>query len=65
MLKLSSFPFKTLKTQPKVSDNRSTSLLLQGSYIRQAMAGAYEFLPMGHRVISKIENIVREEMDNA
>jgi prolyl-tRNA synthetase len=46
MLQLSRFPFKTLKSAPKVSDNRSTSLLLQGGYIRQAMAGAYEFLPM-------------------
>lgn len=65
MLRMSSFPMKTLKTQPKVSDNRSTSLLLQGSYIRQAMAGAYEFLPMGHRVLRNIENIVRQEMDRA
>ena len=46
MLQLSKFPFKTLKSTPKVSDNRSTSLLLQGGYIRQAMAGAYELLPM-------------------
>jgi prolyl-tRNA synthetase len=65
MLQLSKFPIHTLKTQPKVSDNRSTSLLLQGGYIRQAMAGAYEFLPMGNRVLRNIENVVREEMDNA
>ncbi len=65
MLKLSTFPFKTLKTLPKVSDNKSTSILLQWGYIRQCMAGAYEFLPMGHRVLKNIENIVREEMDNA
>ena len=65
MIKLNTFPFKTLKTAPKVSDNKSTSLLLQGGYIRQAMAGAYEFLPMGYRVLRNIENIIREEMDNA
>ncbi len=65
MLKLSTFPFKTLKTLPKVSDNKSTSILLQGWYICQCMAGAYEFLPIGHRVLRNIENIVREEMDNA
>ncbi len=65
MLQLSKFPFKTLKTLPKVSDNRSTSLLLQGGYIRQAMSGAYEFLPMGHRVIQKISEVIREEMDLA
>lgn len=65
MLQLSTFPFKTLKSAPKVSDNRSTSLLLQGGYIRQAMAWAYEYLPMWYRVLKNIENIVREEMDNA
>lgn len=65
MLTLSNFPFKTLKSTPKVSDNYSTGLLLQGGYMRQAMAGAYEFLPMGYRVLKNIENIIREEMDNA
>ncbi len=65
MLKLSKFPFKTLKTLPKVSDNKSTSLLLQWGYIRQAMAWAYEYLPMWHRVLENIEAVVREEMDAA
>ena len=65
MLQLSKFPIKTLKSTPKVSDNRSTSLLLQGWYIRQAMAGAYEFLPMGYRVLRNIEQVIREEMDKA
>jgi len=65
MLQLSNFPFKTLKSAPKVSDNRSTSLLLQGWYIRQAMAWAYEFLPLGHRVLKNIEQVIREEMDTA
>ena len=65
MLQLSNFPFNTLKSAPKVSDNKSTSLLLQGGYIRQAMAGAYEFLPIGHRVLRNIEQVVREEMDKA
>lgn len=65
MLRLSKFPFKTLKTRPKVSDNESTSILLQWWYIRQAMAWAYEFLPMWYRVLKNIEQIVREEMDKA
>lgn len=65
MLRLSKFPISTMKSAPKVSDNRSTSLLLQGGYIRQAMAGAYEFLPMGYRVLKNIENIIRDEMDKA
>jgi len=65
MLRLSNFTFSTLKTRPKISDNISTSILLQGSYIRQAMAWAYEFLPMWYRVLKNIENIIREEMDLA
>lgn len=65
MLQLSKFPFKTLKSAPKVSDNRSTSLLLQGGYIRQAMAGAYEFLPIGQRVLHNIEEVIRQEMNDA
>ena len=65
MLKLSKFPIKTLKTRPKISDNISTSILLQWWYIRQVMAWAYEFLPMWYKVLKNIENIVRDEMDNA
>jgi prolyl-tRNA synthetase len=38
MLKLSSFPIKTLKSRPVISDNISTSILLQAGFIRQTMA---------------------------
>ncbi len=65
MIKLSNFPIKTLKTRPKISANISTSILLQAWFIRQAMAWAYEYLPMWYRVLKNIENIVREEMDKA
>ena len=63
MLQLSKFPIKTLKSAPKVSDNRSTSLLLQAWFIRQEMAGIYNFLPLGLRIIENIKQIVREEMN--
>lgn len=63
MLQLSQFPIKTLKSSPKVSDNRSTSLLLQAGFIRQEMAGVYNYLPLGLRVLRNIENIVRQEMN--
>lgn len=65
MIVLSKFPINTLKSQPKVSDNRSTSLLLQWWLIRQEMAGVYNYLPLWFKVLKKIENIVREEMNNA
>lgn len=65
MIQLSKFPFSTQKSAPKWSDNRSTSLLLQAWFIRQEMAWVYKYLPLGLRVLKKIEQIVREEMDNA
>lgn len=64
MLLLSRYPFKTLKSTPAASDNRSSGLLLQAGYVRAEMAGAYMFLPMGLRVLNKIEQIVREEMNS-
>lgn len=64
MIQLSKFPFKTLKSEPKVSDNRSTSLLLQAWFIRQEMAGVYNYLPFWLKVLRKIENIVREEINS-
>nr|MDD3720414.1 proline--tRNA ligase [Candidatus Gracilibacteria bacterium] len=64
MIFLSKFPFKTQKTAPKVSDNRSTSILLQAGFIRQTMAGVYTYTTLGLRVLEKIKNIVREEMNN-
>jgi len=64
MIKLSKFPFKTAKVAPKVSDNKSTSLLLQAGLIRQVMAGVYTYTTLWLKVLRKIENIVRQEMDN-
>ncbi len=63
MLKLSNFPIKTLKTRPVLSDNVSTSILLQSGFIRQTMAGVYNYTTLWLKVLRKIENIVREEMD--
>lgn len=64
MIFLSKFPFKTQKTAPKVSDNRSTSILLQAWFIRQTMAWVYTYTTLWLRVLEKIKNIVREEMNN-
>lgn len=47
------------------ADNPGHALLLRGGFIRQLSAGIYSFLPLGWRVLRKIENIVREEMNNA
>jgi len=55
--------FQTLKTVPSGSENRATGLLTQAGYIRQEMAGVYNYLPLGLKVLRKIETIIREEMD--
>lgn len=47
------------------ADNEGHALLLRGAYIRQLAAGVYSYLPLGWRVLRKIENIVREEIDRA
>lgn len=56
--------FQTLKTIPSGSENRATGLLTQAAYIRQEMAGVYNYLPLGLKVLRKIERIIREEMDS-
>ncbi len=64
MIRLSKFPFKTLKSIPNWSDNKSTWILLQAGFIRQTMAWVYTYTTLWLRVLRKIEKIVREEMDN-
>lgn len=53
----------TLKEDPTDAEIASHKLLLRAGFIRKTAAGIYTFLPLGKRVLSKIENIVREEMD--
>ena len=53
---------KTIKTA-KDLDSISATLLTKGGFIDQTMAGAYTYLPLGTKVLAKIENIVRTEMD--
>ena len=47
------------------ADNPGHALLLRGGFIRQLSAGIYSYLPLGQRVLKKIEAIVREEIDSA
>ena len=53
---------KTKKTS-KEFDSANATLLIKAGFVDQTMAGVYSFLPLGKRVLSKIENIIREEMD--
>ena len=54
---------KTRREAPKDEVSKNAQLLIRAGYIHKEMAGVYDFLPLGIRVLSKIEKIVREEMD--
>jgi len=54
---------KTRKEAPSDEVAKNAQLLIQGGYIHKEMAGVYTFLPLGLRVIEKIKEIVREEMN--
>lgn len=53
----------TLRDTPKEAEVISHKILLRGGYIRQLAAGIYTYLPLAYRIIKKIENIIREELD--
>ncbi len=54
---------KTSKTAPADEAAKNAQLLIQAGFIHKEMAGVYSYLPLGLRVLNKIANIVREEMD--
>jgi len=56
---------KTQREMPAEADTISHQLLLRAGMIRQVAAGVYSYLPLAWRVLKKIENIVREEMNKA
>lgn len=54
---------KTKKESPADEIALNAELLIKAGFINKEMAGVYSYLPLGLRVIKKIENIIREEMD--
>lgn len=56
---------KTTKSAPADAESVNARLLTQGGYINKQMAGVYNYLPLGLRVLTKIQTIVREEMNEA
>ncbi|MCE5323657.1 proline--tRNA ligase [bacterium] len=62
-MRASNLFFPTLREVPAEAQMTSHRLLLRGGFIRNVAAGIYDYLPLGYRVIKKIEKIVREEMD--
>ncbi len=62
-MRLSKFFMPTLKETPSEAQIASHRLMLRAGMIRQSSAGIYSWLPLGHRVLKKIEQIVREEQN--
>lgn len=56
---------KTLRKPPKGEESVNAKLLAQAGFISKLGAGIYTYLPLGLKVLNKIENIVREEMNQA
>lgn len=64
-MRLSQYFLPILRDDPKEAEIASHRLMLRAGMVRQASAGIYSWLPFGHRVLRKIEQIVREEQDRA
>src|SRR5262249_43581830 len=64
-MRLSRYLLPILRETPKEAEVVSHRLMLRAGLIRQEAAGIYAWLPLGFRVLKKIEQIVREEQDRA
>jgi prolyl-tRNA synthetase len=64
-MRLSQFPLSTLKETPADTEIISHQLMMRAGMLRKQAAGLYSWLPLGLRVLRKVEAIVREEMDRA
>ena len=62
-MKMSQLVGRRIKEVPKDAKTRSHQFLIRGGYIRPVSAGIYSLLPLGKRITTKIENIIREEMN--
>lgn len=64
-MRTSQFPITTLKETPADAEVVSHQLMLRAGLIRRLAAGLYTWMPLGLRVLHKVENIIREEMNRA
>jgi prolyl-tRNA synthetase len=64
-MRLSKLPLTTFKETPAEAEIISHQLMLRASLIRRLASGLFTWLPIGLRVLRKVENIIREEMDRA
>ncbi|MHB1645946.1 MAG: proline--tRNA ligase [Candidatus Acididesulfobacter diazotrophicus] len=64
-MRYSQFFIPSLKEDPKEAVLQSHKLMLRAGYVRQLSGGIYAYLPLGYKSLKKLENIIREEMNNA
>lgn len=64
-MRASQFFISTLKEAPADADITSQKLMMRAGFIRKQAAGIYSWMPMGLRVLRKVESIIREEMNRA
>lgn len=64
-MRLSQMFFKTYREAPSDAELTSHKLLVRAGYIKKQSAGIYIYMPLGIKVLQKVEKIVREEMDKA
>ena len=62
-MRISNSYFYTLREDAKDEESKSGNLLVRSGMIKKVGAGIYMYLPLGYRVLDKIKNIIKEEMD--
>jgi prolyl-tRNA synthetase len=65
IMRVSQFFISTLKEAPSEAELPSHKLMMRAGYIKKLASGLYTWMPLGLRVLRKVENIVREEMDRS
>ena len=55
----------TLKETPQEAESVSHQLMLRAGLMRGLISGVYSYLPLGYRVLERIENIIRQEMNSS
>ena len=65
LMRMSQTLIPTLKEAPSEAEVPSHIFMVRGGYLRKVAAGVYSFLPLGWRVVKKVEKIIREELDRA
>jgi len=62
-MKTSIFPIFTLKNSPSEAEIISHKLMIQAGLVRKLSSGQYSWLPLGYKIVRKVEKIIREEME--